>query len=588
MKIREFLSAGKPLLFDGAMGTLFASRPGNAGKRCEQANLENPEEVRAIHTAYLEAGCRAVKTNTFSLGQQIAEDGREEAEALLRAGFDLAAQCAAKTGAFVFADLGPAPVGAPVSPAENYILQGERFLEKGAECFLLETLGSFAGVPEFAAWLKERSPDAFLTVCFAVGPDGFSREGVPGTELFRLAAEDKNIDMTGFNCFSGPQHMENFLRTLDLRGKNVCVMPNAGYPTVLGRRTVYSGTPDYFARRMEGILDCGVCAVGGCCGTTPEHIAALCALLTKRVPKAPGAETAKPSRREEENPLWNKLESGKYLLTVEYDPPAGDDLSVFLAGAEKLRRAGVDAMTIADCPVGIPRADSSLMACRVKRELGLEPIPHMTCRDRNLNATKALLMGLSAEGVHNVLLVTGDPMPSEKRDEVKSVFNCNSRKLARYVTAMGEETLNTPFRIFGALNVNARNFDIQLSLAQEKEECGVCGFLTQPVLSETALENLRKARQTLKGKILGGIFPVVSYRNAVFMNNEIAGIHVSDEICELYRDKDRAECEKIALELSVKIAAQVKPYTDGLYLMTPLGRVELICRIVDALRENGF
>jgi len=249
-----------------------------------------------------------------------------------------------------------------------------------------------------------------------------------------------------------------------------------------------------------------------------------------------------------------------------------------------LKNAGVDAVTIADCPIGRPRADSSLLACKIKRELCVEPLPHMTCRDRNLNATKALLLGLSMEGIHNVLLVTGDPIPTEDRDAVKSVFNFNSRKLARYVSGLNETTLRTPFRLYGALNVNAKNFAIQLKMAQEKEENGISGFLTQPVLSKEALENLKLAHATLKGKILGGIFPVVSHRNACFLNNEIAGMRVCDEIVALYEGKNRDEAEGLAVKISAEIAKEIAPYTHGVYLMTPFKRVELMERIIKEIR----
>ncbi|MCD7749276.1 MAG: methylenetetrahydrofolate reductase, partial [Oscillospiraceae bacterium] len=200
-----------------------------------------------------------------------------------------------------------------------------------------------------------------------------------------------------------------------------------------------------------------------------------------------------------------------------------------------------------------------------------------------MHATKAMLLGRSIEDVHNVLLVTGDPIPTEARDEVKSVFNFNSRKLIRYVSGLNETALRTPFRIYGALNLNARNFDIQLKLAQEKEANGVSGFLTQPVLSQQALDNLRLARETLRGMILAGIFPVVSHRNACFLNNEIAGMYVCDEIVAMYEGKDREAAEDLAVRISAEIARQTAPYSDGLYLMTPFRRVALMCRIIAAL-----
>ena len=472
-------------------------------------------------------------------------------------------------------------------PAEVYCREADVFLSEGLTHFLVETLPTDEGIPALAAYLKARCPEAFLIVSFAVGYDGVTREGIMGRELFRRTAALPEVDVVGFNCGSGPHHLLEFLRTLDAGATPVSVMPNAGYPTVLGRQTVYHGTPDYFASKMLEIAALpGVRIVGGCCGTSPAHIqqliTALRTLPFPRITLQPRAEQAQP-RQADPNPLWDKLEAGRRVIAVELDPPIDDDIGFFVDGVRTLRDAGVDAVTIADCPIGRPRADSSLLAAKVKRELGVEPLPHMTCRDRNLNATKAQLLGLSMEGVHNVLFVTGDPIPTEDRDEVKSVFNFNSRKLARYVSGLNETALRTPFRMFAALNVNARNFDVQLRMAQEKEQAGISGFLTQPVLSPEAEENLRRARQALQGKLLGGIFPVVSHRNALFLNNEVAGIRVSDEIIARYEGKDRAACEELAVALSLEVAERIAPYTDGFYFMTPFKRVALIQKILAVL-----
>ena len=420
-----------------------------------------------------------------------------------------------------------------------------------------------------------------------MGFDGTTRDGCLGSELFHRTAALAGVDAVGFNCVSGPHHLLEYIRKLDLGGVTLSVMPNAGYPTVLGRRTVFQGTPDYFGEKLAEIAQAGAAIVGGCCGTTPEHIARAAAALKRERPAVSvRPRTEQPEQRGEphRNSLWEKLDSGRRVIAVELDPPVDDNVQPFLDGVRVLRDAGADAVTIADCPVGRPRADSSLLACKLKRELDMEPLPHMTCRDRNLNATKALLLGLSMEGVHNVLLVTGDPIPTEDRDEVKSVFNFNSRKLALYVSGLNEQVLTTPFRIFGALNVNARNFAMQLKIAREKEDCGVAGFLTQPVLSAEGLENLKLARETLHGKILGGIYPVVSHKNACFLNNEIAGIHVCDEIVALYEGKDREAAEELAVTISARVAREIAPYTDGLYLMTPFRRVELMRRIMEQVR----
>ena len=585
MDIRNDLKQGRPLLFDGAMGTYFASLPGRAEERCECACLDHPEEVRAIHRSYLEAGCRAVKTNTFSVGVDLAEGNEGLARDIINAACRLAQEEAAAFDACVFADMGPAPEDSALSPGGNYCRQADWFLDCGIRHFLVETLPSDDGIPELARHLKARCPEAYLIVSFAVAPGGVTRYGVSGAELYRRTAALPEVDAVGFNCVSGPLHLLEYIQTLAPLEKPLSVMPNAGYPTVLGRRTVYHGAPEYFGQKLAQIAQTGAAIVGGCCGTTPAHIAqAAKALERVSIPAVPAPPVEVRERRlPGRNTLAEKLNRGNRIIAVELDPPVDDNIAPFLEGVQVLRDAGADAITIADCPIGRPRADSSLLACKIHRELGVEPLPHMTCRDRNLNATKALLLGLSMEGVHNVLLVTGDPIPTEDRDEVKSVFNFNSRKLARYVSTLNEQ-MTTPFQIFGALNVNAKNFDMQLKMAREKEENGVAGFLTQPVLSHEALDNLKRARETLNGKILGGIFPIVSYRNACFLNNEIAGMRVCGEIIELYRDKDRDEAESLACTISTRVAREIAPYTDGLYLMTPFRRVELMARIIRDIR----
>ena len=249
-------------------------------------------------------------------------------------------------------------------------------------------------------------------------------------------------------------------------------------------------------------------------------------------------------------------------------------------------------MTIADCPIARARMDSSLVACRVHRELGLNVLPHMTCRDRNLNATKALLLGLYAEGVREVLAITGDPIPTAERDEVKNVYQFNSRKLAQYIVSLAGEgrEMPSPLTVFGALNLNARNFDVELRRAQEKLQNGMSGFLTQPVLSAQAVVNLKKTRETLgeKAKILAGIMPVVSQRNAIFMENEVNGIHVDAEIIERFAGLDRAQGEELGLEVSVKAAQAAAPYADGFYLMTPFNRIALMERLIARLKDEGI
>lgn len=590
MNIRELLQT-RPLLFDGAMGTYYKAAP---GVECEQANLTDPAGVLAVHREYLAAGADAVKTNTFSL-PRLAAAHTPGWEQLAQAGWQLAVQAAGETGAAVFADLGPAPDTEAVPAGQVYTAVAKQFTALGARNFLFETLSSDAGLLDAVGAIKAEVPDAFVLVSFAVLSDGYTREGMYCKDLARRMQESGIVDAVGLNCVSAPGAMRTLAKQLG-GTLPLSVMPNAGYPVVTRTQVKYQGRPEYFARELGRLAAEGTVQIlGGCCGTTPAHIAALRAELDSLpvVEKTTPTEefsTVKEQTVENEDAFLRKLNAGKKVITIELDSPRNADLTGYLEGAKKLQAAGADLLTIADCPIAQARMDSSLVACRVHRELGLCTLPHMTCRDRNLNATKALLLGLYAEGVREVLAITGDPIPTAERDEVKNVYQFNSRKLAQYIVSLAGEgrEMPGPMTVFGALNLNARNFDVELRRAKEKLENGMSGFLTQPVLSAQAVENLKKSRETLgaDAKILAGIMPVVSQRNAIFMENEINGIHVEDWIIEKFAGLDRAQGEELGLAISLEMAKAALPYADGLYLMTPFNRVALMERLIGRLKQE--
>lgn len=590
MNIRELLQT-RPLLFDGAMGTYYKAAP---GVECEQANLTDPAGVLAVHREYLAAGADAVKTNTFSL-PRLAAAHAPGWEQLAQAGWQLAVQAAGETGAAVFADLGPAPDTEAVPAGQVYTAVAKQFAALGARNFLFETLSSDAGLLDAVGAIKAEVSDAFVLVSFAVLPDGYTREGMYCKDLARRMQESGIVDAVGLNCVSAPGAMRTLAKQLG-GTLPLSVMPNAGYPVVTRTQVKYQGRPEYFARELGRLAAEGTVQIlGGCCGTTPAHIAALRAELDSLpvVEKTAPAEefsTAKRQTVENEDAFLRKLNAGEKVIAIELDSPRNADLTGYLEGAKKLQAAGADLLTIADCPIAQARMDSSLVACRVHRELGLCTLPHMTCRDRNLNATKALLLGLYAEGVREVLAITGDPIPTAERDEAKNVYQFNSRKLAQYIVSLAGEgrEMPGPMTVFGALNLNARNFDVELRRAKEKLENGMSGFLTQPVLSAQAVENLKKSRETLgvDAKILAGIMPVVSQRNAIFMENEINGIHVEDWIIEKFAGLDRAQGEELGLAISLEMAKAALPYADGLYLMTPFNRVALMERLIGRLKQE--
>ena len=590
MNIRELLQT-RPLLFDGAMGTYYKAAP---GVECEQANLTDPAGVLAVHREYLAAGADAVKTNTFSL-PRLAAAHTPGWEQLAQAGWQLAVQAAEETGAAVFADLGPAPDTEAVPAGQVYTAVAKQFAALGARNFLFETLSSDAGLLDAVGAIKAEVPDAFVLVSFAVLPDGYTREGMYCKDLARRMQESGIVDAVGLNCVSAPGAMRTLAKQLG-GTLPLSVMPNAGYPIVTRTQVKYQGRPEYFARELGRLAAEGTVQIlGGCCGTTPAHIAALRAELdslpvVKKTAPAEEFSTAKERTVENEDAFLRKLNAGEKVIAIELDSPRTADLTGYLEGAKKLQAAGADLLTIADCPIAQARMDSSLVACRAHRELGLCTLPHMTCRDRNLNATKALLLGLYAEGVREVLAITGDPIPTAERDEVKNVYQFNSRKLAQYIVSLAGEgrEMPGPMTVFGALNLNARNFDVELRRAKEKLENGMSGFLTQPVLSAQAVENLKKSRETLgaDAKILAGIMPVVSQRNAIFMENEINGIHVEDWIIEKFAGLDRAQGEELGLAISLEMAKAALPYADGFYLMTPFNRVALMERLIGRLKQE--
>lgn len=586
--IEEYLNTQGYMLFDGAFGTYYAQRYAEEQEPCEMANLKHPQRVAAIHREYIEAGADAIKTNTFSANEQQLECSWEMIQQILQEGYRIAKETAGDR-VKVFADIGPIMEQKNVSLAQQYQRIADVFLAEGAECFLFETLLNTRELHAVSAYIKQRCPSACIIVSFAVTADGYSRQGIAMHQLLQDCLADEHVDACGLNCVCGPMHMKRLLDSIDRSKKPILIMPNAGYPTILANRTYFRDSSTYFAKEMQEIWKKGARLLGGCCGTTPVYIQKTKEALQEQtiVQKTlqPAQQTDKIVR-EDHNPLRKKLQKRQRIIAVEFDPPANCEIERFMNNAEFLKEAGVDAVTIADCPIARARVDSSLMACKLHRELGLEVIPHMTCRDRNINATKALLFGLQIEGIRNVLVVTGDPIPSEDRQEIKGVFNFNSQLLAGYIRDLNETMFREPFLIFGALNLNAVNFEAELAKAKRKVAQGMEGFLTQPVHSRQALINLKRAREELQAYLLGGVLPIVSHRNAVYMNNEISGIEVDDEIIDLYEGTTRAEAQKLAVAISCKTMDEMRPYIDGYYLITPFHRVEIIADLMKHIHKQ--
>ena len=582
--IREYLK-NNVLLFDGAMGTYYDELTDD-GIGCELANIKNSELIRGIHKEYIEAGAKAILTNTFATGIDAFLGDRDLQKKVINAGIDIAIE-AAKEEAYVFADMGSLSADSNNAAFEEYKIIADIFLEKGIKNFFFETRNSTIGLKSIGEYIKEKSPDSFIIVSFAVMPDGYSSEGYYYKTMFKEICESGFFDAVGLNCMTGANHMAKLLKDVNTEGLYLVAMPNAGYPIVRDNRIYYGSLANYFATQIEDILDMGVNIVGGCCGTTPKHIELL--------KKSMSGKLIKPRRaiKQEKgitqnirlNRFKNKLESGQKAIAVELDSPIDTNVAKFMENTKKLKLAGADIVTIADNPIARARMDSCLLACKVRNELDFDVLPHMTCRDRNVNAAKGLLLGASAFGVDNVLVITGDPIPNVQRDEIRSVFEFNSVKFANFIKSLNDEVFESPMNICAALNVNSRNFSAELKKAKRKQENGVEVLFTQPVLTKRAVENLKTARENLDIKIMGGIIPIVSERNARYMQSEVNGIYITDDVVEKYIGKEREDAEEIALSISKEIENEIYDLVDGYYLITVLNRVSLMEKLIKTVKE---
>ncbi|MGI5892044.1 MAG: bifunctional homocysteine S-methyltransferase/methylenetetrahydrofolate reductase [Bacillota bacterium] len=573
------------ILFDGAMGTYISQKYNINITQSEYENIRHPEHVLKIHKEYIEAGADAIKTNTFFANTVAYGIPFVEITKIIDAGCQIAKQAAQGSDVLVFADIGPiaSDEKTVITEYQNIIT---RFLHNGINYFLLETFDDYEILITLAQYIKKLASDAYVIAECTVAPDKYSKSGVSANRIIENLYPVPEIDAYGFNCTCGPLHLLNIISEIDFKDKPVSIMPNAGYPSIASGRTVFETAPDYFAEQLLKIKNNGVKFIGGCCGTTPIYIKKVRQLLLSGKYEKVERKIPIPSKSQKAFDIVaaKKAENHK-LIAVELDPPMNADVDFFLESANKLYKAGADLITIADCPIARARVDSSLMAAKLKREFSIEAMPHLTCRDRNINATKALLLGLNTEGVHNVLVVTGDSVPSGQRTEVKSVFNFNSIKLAAFISDLNSNIFSQhPFNIMAALNINAANFPKELERAQKKEQAGVTSFLTQPIYDDKAAQNLLLAKKSLKAHLLSGIMPIVSYKNACFINNEIAGISIPEEILLRYKDTEPQEAAQLAVEISIEIIEKIQDITDGYYLIVPLQRVDIICQLIDRIK----
>lgn len=593
LTIREWLGEN-PLLLDGAFGTYYPTVAGQPIQECELANLQAPLDVALVHRHYIRAGANAIRTNTFSANRRVLDTDGETLARIISAGIRIAREEAGDRP--VIADIGPiytAPGDEPPDFAE-YCEIVDVFIAQGVRNYLFETFGENVFQARLAERIREQLPDAFIICSFESDQDGLTSSGENVRRIFEDLGAVEAIDALGLNCGAGPHHTLETMKRLPNTGKYFSMIPNTGYPEVVRNMVHFPDNKAYYAEKIQEGLELGAAIIGGCCGTNPDYIRLIAQLLEDHplTPvkglKTSSAELAIKSRK---SSLLKKMERGERVVIVEYDSPKEPNIKDYLENARRFKTMGVDAITIADNPIAKARMDASYLASRVKNTLDLEVIPHFACRDRNLNATKGLLLGLNADGVDNILVVTGDPVLTTDREKIKSVFNFTTTTLLHYIMDLNTTLFDGGFTVGCALNVNSVNFDIELKKSLQKEAAGAVMHLTQPILSPLGVANLAKARQTLKGRILGGIYPITGHRNAQFMANELTGCDVDPHIVDSFRDLDPETAPAHSYAISTSFIDRIRPLVDGFYIVMPFARLDLVealVRYIHDLESNSL
>lgn len=586
MNIQDKLKTRK-LLFDGAFGTYYAGLY-DTKELPERANTMYPERVRRIHEDYIEAGAQIIRTNTFASNTVSLGMSLEEVQDNIRKGYALAKEAVQGREVYVAADIGQIPSDNQTDREQisrEYVEICRTFLEEGAEIFVFETFADMEGMEEAIAFLGDK---AFVIVQFCVNQFGYSQSGLSARKLVQQAEQNRWVDGVGFNCGLGPGHMKQILDRITFSGAKIrTALPNAGYPQIVSNRMIFEERNlDYFTDKLCEIADAGADMVGGCCGTTPEYIRRTQEKMCFVQPEKEVMEQeTKPQDISGESHAFFTGKEGKKLIAVELAPPLGSDDEKLMDAAHLLQKSGVDVLTFPDSPSGRTRADSILMAEKVARETGMCVMPHICCRDKNAIAMRSQLLGAYINHIRNFLVITGDPIPTMARGSVKSVFNFDSVGLMRIMNDMNEEQFAQDMLCYGgAINQGRRNLDVEIGRVKKKMEAGAAFFLTQPISTKESANRVRLIKQETGARILCGIMPFVSLKNALFMKNEMTGIDVTEEVLSRYReDMTRQEGEAAGILLAKEIMTWTEGFADGYYFSFPFNRVHMLKEI---LSEN--
>jgi methionine synthase I (cobalamin-dependent)/5,10-methylenetetrahydrofolate reductase len=614
---REMIESDGVYVFDGAMGTRLYDKGIYINRSYDELNIVAAELVREVHEEYVAAGAEILETNTFGATRhKLQPYGLESKLREINVAAARIAREAAGDKALVAGAIGP--LGLRVEPfgptsldeaREMYKEQVAALLEGGVDLFVLETFSELPLIEQAIHAIKDLS-DLPVVAQMTIQMDGKTIYG-DTPEHFTTKLDELGVDVIGLNCGVGPTHVLSALeRMREVTDKKLSAQPNAGLPRDVQGRQFYMGSPEYMATFAKRFVQAGAAFVGGCCGTTPAHIKLISDAIrsisprqTQELHKHAHAVVAalKPEDVHvvppNERSRWSaKIARGEFVTSVEVLPPKGCDADKTLESIRLLKDAGVDGVNIPDGPRAQTRMSAQATAVLVEREIGIEAVLHYCCRDRNLLGMMSDLLGAAALGLHNLLLITGDPPKMGPYPDATAVFDIDAIGLTNMVNKLnhgldlGNNPIGKPtaFSIGVGVNPGAVNLDEEIKRFEWKVQAGAEYAITQPVFDTAQLRIFLDRISHVRIPIVAGIWPLVSFRNAEFMHNEVPGVNVTPDILERMRiasDKGKEDAREEGINIARESLLEVRDVIQGVQVSAPFGNVKYALQVFEALDE---
>ena len=593
------------LIADGAIGTLLYSF--GTGTCFEELNVSHPDEIVQIHQAYIDAGADIIQTNTYAANYlKLQRYGLEDHVKELNSSAVRLARKAAHKKAYILGTIGG---NRGIKPSAISLEEIKRSFREQLYCQLLEgvdgiLLETYYDMEEIETVLKivRKETDLPIITQVSLQEIGIMQDQTRINLAFEKL-ESLGADIVGLNCRLGPHHMIASLEQVELPKKAfLSAYPNAGLPAYTDGKFHYEGSPDYFRKAAHSFRNQGVRLIGGCCGTTPEHIRAFATELKELEPvadkkviskKASVAVSALDVKRTIQ-PLQEVVKERPSVI-VELDSPRKLDTTRFFEGAAALKEAGIDALTLADNSLASPRISNAAIGHLVKEQVGLRPLVHLTCRDRNIIGLQSHLMGLHTLGLHDLLAVTGDPARVGDFPGASSVFDLSSFELIEMIKQFNEGLSYSgkelgqkgAFSIGAAFNPNVRSLEKAVLRMEKKIKCGADYFITQPVYSEKLLLEVHEETKHLEAPVYIGLMPLTSSRNAEFLHNEVPGIKISQDILDMMAkfNNEPVQSKKEGIAITKGLIEAAAELFNGIYLITPFMHYEMSVELANHANE---